>query len=80
MVFQGAMSVLNPVLRIGEQIAEPLLLDRRFDKTAARARVRDLLERVGLPADFASRYPTSSAVDNASASASPPRSRSTPTC
>jgi oligopeptide/dipeptide ABC transporter ATP-binding protein len=57
MVFQGAMSVLNPVLRIGEQIAEPLLLDRRFDKTAARARVRDLLQRVGLPADFASRYP-----------------------
>ena len=29
MVFQGAMSVLNPVLRVGEQIAEPLLLDRR---------------------------------------------------
>src|ERR687890_27146 len=57
MVFQGAMSVLNPVLRIGDQIAEPLLLDRRFDKSAARARVRDLLERVGLPADFASRYP-----------------------
>src|ERR671910_1455233 len=57
MVFQGAMSVLNPVLRIGEQIAEPLLLDRRFDKTAARVRVRELLERVGLPADFASRYP-----------------------
>jgi len=57
MVFQGAMSVLNPVLRIGEQIAEPLLLDRRFDKSAARARVRDLLQRVGLPADFANRYP-----------------------
>jgi oligopeptide/dipeptide ABC transporter ATP-binding protein len=57
MVFQGAMSVLNPVLRIGEQIAEPLLLDRRFDKNAARGRVRDLLQRVGLPADFASRYP-----------------------
>jgi oligopeptide/dipeptide ABC transporter ATP-binding protein len=57
MVFQGAMSVLNPVLRIGEQIAEPLLLDRRSDKNAARARVRELLERVGLSADFASRYP-----------------------
>ncbi|MGH2614320.1 MAG: ABC transporter ATP-binding protein [Thermomicrobiales bacterium] len=57
MVFQGAMSVLNPVLRIGEQIAEPLLLDRRYDKAAARSRVRDLLERVGLPGDFASRYP-----------------------
>ncbi len=57
MVFQGAMSVLNPVLRVGEQIAEPLLLERRYDKATARLRVRDLLERVGLPASFASRYP-----------------------
>jgi oligopeptide/dipeptide ABC transporter ATP-binding protein len=57
MVFQGAMSVLNPVLRIGEQVAEPLLLEGRYDKAGARARVRELLERVGLPADFASRFP-----------------------
>jgi len=57
MVFQGAMSVLNPVLRIGEQIAEPLLLENRYDKKTARSRVAVLLERVGLPADFASRYP-----------------------
>ncbi len=57
MVFQGAMSVLNPVLRIGEQIAEPLLLENRYDKQTARARVGELLERVGLPAAFASRYP-----------------------
>ena len=57
MVFQGTMSALNPVLRIGEQIAEPLLLDRRYDKPAARERVATLLERVGLPADFATRYP-----------------------
>ncbi|MBA3449651.1 MAG: ABC transporter ATP-binding protein [Chloroflexia bacterium] len=57
MVFQGAMSVLNPVLRIGEQIAEPLLLEDRYDKKTARARVAELLQRVGLPAEFASRYP-----------------------
>jgi oligopeptide/dipeptide ABC transporter ATP-binding protein len=57
MVFQGAMSVLNPVLRIWEQIAEPLLLENRYDKHAAKVRVRELLERVRLPADFASRYP-----------------------
>jgi oligopeptide/dipeptide ABC transporter ATP-binding protein len=57
MVFQGAMSVLNPVLRIGDQIAEPLLLDHRFAKAAASARARELLQRVGLAADFASRYP-----------------------
>ena len=46
MVFQGAMSALNPVLRVGEQIAEPLLLDHRYDKPAARVRVRDLLGRI----------------------------------
>ena len=57
MVFQGAMSVLNPVLRVGDQIAEPLLLDDRYDKRAARERVGHLLERVGLAAEFATRYP-----------------------
>jgi len=57
MVFQGAMNVLNPVLKIGEQIAEPLLLDRRVDKRAARNRVEELLERVGLSAAFYGRYP-----------------------
>ena len=57
MVFQGAMSVLNPVLRVGDQIAEPLLLENRYDKQAAAARVSTLLERVGLSADFAARYP-----------------------
>jgi oligopeptide/dipeptide ABC transporter ATP-binding protein len=57
MVFQGAMSVLNPVLRVGEQIGEPLLLDGHADKRRARARVGELLERVGLAADFAQRFP-----------------------
>ncbi len=57
MVFQGAMNVLNPVLRVGEQIAEPLLVDRAVEKRAARARVEELLERVGLSAAFYGRYP-----------------------
>ena len=57
MVFQGAMNVLNPVLRVGVQIAEPLLLDRTMSKPAARARAEELLERVGLGAAFAARYP-----------------------
>jgi oligopeptide/dipeptide ABC transporter ATP-binding protein len=57
MVFQGAMNVLNPVLRVGDQIAEPLLLDGRMEKRAARARVEGLLERVGLSAAFYGRYP-----------------------
>ena len=57
MVFQGAMNVLNPVLRIGDQIAEPLQLQGTLSKEAIRARVAELLERVGLPAGIASRYP-----------------------
>ena len=57
MVFQGAMNVLNPVLKVGDQIAEPLLLDNRTDKRAARARAEQLLERVGLSRDIYGRYP-----------------------
>ncbi|MDP9364759.1 MAG: ABC transporter ATP-binding protein [Chloroflexota bacterium] len=57
MVFQGAMNVLNPVLRVGDQIVEPLRLDRRVDKRTARARGEALLERVGLPAGLYTRYP-----------------------
>ena len=57
MVFQGAMNVLNPVLRVGDQVAEPLLLDDHVDKRAARRRVEGLLERVGLSADLYGRYP-----------------------
>ena len=57
MVFQGAMNVLNPVLRVGDQVAEPLLLDDRMDKRTARVRVEGLLERVGLSADYSRRYP-----------------------
>lgn len=57
MVFQGAMSVLNPVLRVGEQIAEPLLIEPKADKRAAKAKVEYLLDRVGLPKDVANRYP-----------------------
>ncbi len=57
MVFQGAMNVLNPVLRIGDQIAEPMLLPGRLDRDEARRRTDDLLERVGLGAAMARRYP-----------------------
>ncbi|MBM3687519.1 MAG: ABC transporter ATP-binding protein, partial [Actinobacteria bacterium] len=54
-VFQGALHSLNPVQSIGKQLAEPI----RLHKTAADpdARVRELLEQVGLPASRASAYP-----------------------
>ncbi|MEV6887211.1 ABC transporter ATP-binding protein [Streptomyces sp. NPDC051135] len=56
-VFQGAMHSLNAVHRIGEQIAEPILLHRRATPAGARKRAGELLEQVGLPAARASAYP-----------------------
>ncbi len=58
MVFQGALHSLNPVQRIGDQIAEPIRLhDRAVGKEVAGARVAELLEQVGLPASRARSYP-----------------------
>ncbi|MGE3811923.1 MAG: ABC transporter ATP-binding protein [Candidatus Nanopelagicales bacterium] len=58
MVFQGAMHALNPVQRIGTQIAEPILLhDKKATEKSAAAKVGQLLEMVGLPARRADAYP-----------------------
>jgi peptide/nickel transport system ATP-binding protein len=57
MVFQGAMNAFNPVRRIGEQIAEPMELHGIAEGAAARRQVGELLERVGIPAARAARYP-----------------------
>ncbi|MGP4013196.1 ABC transporter ATP-binding protein [Streptomyces sp. 4N124] len=56
-VFQGAMHSLNAVHRIGDQIAEPILLHGGGTAAAARKRTGELLEHVGLPAARASAYP-----------------------
>ena len=56
MVFQGAMHSLNPVIRVGDQVAERLRADG-MSRTDADARVGELLSRVGLPRGTASRYP-----------------------
>jgi peptide/nickel transport system ATP-binding protein len=56
-VFQGAMHALNPVRRVCDQIAEPMLLHGIRGAGSVDARVRHLLERVGLPARRARAYP-----------------------
>jgi oligopeptide/dipeptide ABC transporter ATP-binding protein len=57
LVPQAAMNALNPVVRVGDQVAEPLALHRRLDGDAAWRRAEAMLQRVGLPADFLRRYP-----------------------
>ncbi|MFB7709453.1 ABC transporter ATP-binding protein [Streptomyces sp. NPDC056105] len=56
-VFQGAMHSLNAVHRIGDQIAEPILLHKKATPAGARKKVAELLEHVGLPAARADAYP-----------------------
>ncbi|MFC3817854.1 ABC transporter ATP-binding protein [Planomonospora venezuelensis] len=56
-VFQGAQHALNPVRRVGAQIAEPLLVHGLADPAGARTRVAELLEQVGLPAWRARSHP-----------------------
>jgi peptide/nickel transport system ATP-binding protein len=57
-VFQGALHALDPVRRIGDQIAEPVLLhERGVSRAAAARRAQQLLERVGIPAARARAYP-----------------------
>ncbi len=56
-VFQGAMNSLNPVQRVGKQIAEPITLHEDAEDEEADRRVGDLLELVGIPRKRASEYP-----------------------
>ena len=54
MVFQEPMAALNPLHRVGDQVAEPLRIHRGWSRRRARDEARALLERVGI-ADAARR-------------------------
>ena len=57
-VFQGALHTLNPVQRVGRQIAEAIELhDRGAGAAQVRSRIAELLEVVGLPSRRADDYP-----------------------
>jgi oligopeptide/dipeptide ABC transporter ATP-binding protein len=58
MVFQDPYSSLNPRMRIGSAIGEPIRLHGIVPAGEVAAEVARLLERVGLPASAASRYPS----------------------
>jgi oligopeptide transport system ATP-binding protein len=48
MIFQDPMTALNPYLRIGDQLTEPLRIHERCSKMDARARAVAMLEKVGI--------------------------------
>ena len=56
-VFQGALHTLNPVQRVGDQIAEAIRLHQKGGGESVSKRVGELLELVGLPARRARAYP-----------------------
>lgn len=57
MVPQAAMNALNPVMRVGEQVAEPAIIHLGVDQKGAESLVRKMFQHVGVPDDFISRYP-----------------------
>jgi len=56
-IFQDPFSSLNPRMKIGDAVAEPLVVHGEGDSRSRKERVVALLERVGLRSDDGQRYP-----------------------
>jgi len=57
LVPQAAMNSLNPVIRVGDQVAEPAVIHLGLSKPEAYELVRKMFQHVGVPLDFIGRYP-----------------------
>jgi len=56
LVPQAAMNALNPVLKVGDQVAEPMMVHAGVKKATALLQAKDMFQRVGVPAGFMDRY------------------------
>ena len=57
MIFQDPFASLNPRMMVGETIAEPMVVHGIIDKSEASDKSIEILKKVGLTSDYATRYP-----------------------
>lgn len=57
LIFQGAMNALNPVFKVGDQIAEAIMLHEDVSKEEALERAAELFEMIGIEKSMINRYP-----------------------
>ena len=57
MIFQDPMTSLNPVIVVGDQIAESIKIHEKVSNAEATIRAKEMLELVGIPEDRYSEYP-----------------------
>ncbi|MBE5891200.1 MAG: ABC transporter ATP-binding protein [Lachnospiraceae bacterium] len=57
MIFQDPMTALNPVISVGKQISEAIIVHEKVDKATAKKRGMEMLEMVGIPGSRYNEYP-----------------------
>ena len=57
MIFQDPMTSLNPVMPVGDQIAEVVLIHQDVDKEESISKAKEMLELVGIPGERYSEFP-----------------------